>query len=256
MLIAPSGNRRLAGRAIIVLAAIATLPLTASRATEYVDVPAARVVTPQATGAISVGAAASATPGSAAASALGSASTVADSTSGAKLPYPDLGGVTLGRNDIAFMADDSVLINGNRKSLDQLSASERSRLRQVILKSQRDLVRDRERLPGELAEARREADRARNGELRREHMQDIADMRRDLAELDLRAKDLPGEGEGRAARRAEIVRDLRDAEATDITAEEREAIAEDNPAKRLAELRSDEQQMARMLARLDLIERR
>jgi hypothetical protein len=40
MLTRPSSGRRLAGRAIVALTAVAALPLTASRATEYVDVPA------------------------------------------------------------------------------------------------------------------------------------------------------------------------------------------------------------------------
>ena len=51
-------------------------------------------------------------------------------------------------------------------------------------------------------------------------------------------------------------RDLREAEATDIAREEREAIEEDDPARRIAELRAEEQQMDRMLDRLNQLDRR
>jgi beta-lactamase regulating signal transducer with metallopeptidase domain len=249
MLTSPSTNRRLAGQALIALTAAAALPLTASRATEYVDVRAADKANPVETAAAS--------PASAPAPLVWSA-TAATQTAVAdgELPYPDLGGVRLGRNDVAFMADDTVLISGKRKTLDQLDASERARLRHAIASSQQDLVRDRAELPKELAEAKRDADRARSGELRREHEQDIAEMKRDLAELDSRAAELRAEGEDPAARKAEILRDLREAEAEDIAAQEREAIEEDNPAQRMAEIRSEEQQMARLLARLNQIERR
>jgi hypothetical protein len=231
MLTSPGTGRRLAGKALIALTAAAALPLTASRATEYVDVPA--------TGAASHVAVAASSAG----------------TSG-ELPYPDLGGVTLGKIDVAFMADDTVLIDGKRKSLDQLSAAERSRLRAVILKSQREQVRERAELPGRLAEARREADRARIGELRREHMRDHEDMRRDLAEIDSEAAELRANGENPEKRKAELRADLREAEATDIAKEEREAIAEGDPARITAELRTEERQMVRLLARLNQLDNR
>ena len=241
MLTSPSTGRRLAGKALIVVTAAAALPLTASRATEYVDVSApnsARAVPPDASRSI-----AAAIPAAIASAAPAPAAN-------ASLSMPDLGGVTLGRNDVAFMADDSVLIGGKRKTLEQLTAAERSRLRHAIASSQQDLVRDRERLP------RREADRARSGELRREHMRDIEEMRRDLAELDSRAAELRADGEDPAERKAEILRDLHEAEAEDIAAEEREAIEEADPNKIEGEIRAEEQQMARLLARLNQLEGR
>jgi hypothetical protein len=246
MLTSPSTGRRIAGKALIALAAAAALPLTASRATEYVDAPQKLAASP----------AAATQPVPASAPAATVAAATGTQATNASLPVPDLGGVRLGRLDVAFFDDDTVLINGKRKTLDQLDGSERARLRHAIASSQQDLVRDRERLPRELAEAKSEADRARSGELRREHAQEIAEMKRDLAEIDARAAELRTDGEDPAARKAEILRDLREAEAEDIAAEEREAIEEDNPAQRMAEIQSEEQQMNRMLARLNQIERR
>jgi len=248
MLIGASASRQLAGKALIALTAGAALPLTASWATEFVDMPA-----PRNAATSTVAATAEAAPASARGPAplvSTAAATAPEARATGELPWPDLGGVSLGRNDIAFMADDTILINGRRKRLEQLDASERSRLRAVILRSQRDLARDRGNLPRELAEARRDADRARSGELRRERMRDIEDMRRDLVELDSRAAELRANGEDPAVRRAEILRDLREAETTDVAAEEREAIEEADPARRLAELRAEEEQMERLLSRL------
>ena len=245
MLTSPSSHRRLAGKALIAITAAAALPLTASRATEYIDVPA--------TGTASPIAAAAQVPASTAAAL---ASAAAAPAAAASLTMPDLGGVRLGKNDVAFMADDTVLIGGQRKTLEQLTPAERSRLRHAIASSKQDLVRDRERLPSELAEAKREADRARSGELRREHSRDIEDMRRELAEVDSRAAELRSEGEDPSAEKAEILRDLHEAQATDIAAEEREAIEEDDPARREAEIRSEEQQMERLLEKLNRIDRR
>ena len=246
MLTSPSTGRRIAGKALIALAAAAALPLTASRATEYVDAPQKLAASP----------AAATQPVPASAPAATVAAATGTQATNASLPVPDLGGVRLGRLDVAFFDDDTVLINGKRKTLDQLDGSERARLRHAIASSQQDLVRDRERLPRELAEAKSEADRARSGELRREHAQEIAEMKRDLAEIDTRAAELRADGEDPAARKAEILRDLREAEAEDIAAEEREAIEEDNPAQRKAEIQSEQQQMERMLARLNQLDRR
>jgi bla regulator protein blaR1 len=247
MLTITSTSHRLAGKAMIALTASAALPLTASWATEFVDIPAPHIA------ASRIAATGEATSASARTSSVlisAAAATAPMTRGGDALSPPDLGGVTLGRNDIAFMADDTILINGARKRLDQLDASERARLRTAILRSQRDLARDRANLPRELAAAQRDADRARSGELRRERTRDIEDMRRDLAELDSRAGELRSNGEDPATRRAEILRDLREAETTDIAAEEREAIEEADPNRRLAELRAEEEQMARLLTRL------
>jgi len=252
MLTSPSTARRLAGKALVAITAAAALPLTASYATEYVDVPA------HGHAAALPAAAPDYVAHFAAAGSVAAASTAAPAAqvAGGALPYPDLGGVHLGRNDVAFLDDDTILISGTRKTLEQLSAAERARLRHAIASSKQDLARDRERLPRELAEAKREAERARSGELRREHQQEIADLRRDLAELQSRADELRAEGENPEDRRAEILRDLRHAEAEDIAAEEREAIADADASRRIAEMRQEEAQMARLLAKLDALERK
>ena len=259
MLTRPGPNRRFAGKALIAVAAATALPVTASWATRYVDVAAppatfagaepAAMPLPHGAAVLTPEAAMIATP----ASANTSEPAYQENADGS---VTLAGGVKLGKGSTAFFANDDILINGKVKRLEQLTPAERSQIRATILKSQRGLVRDRAELPRELAEAKREADRARSGELKREHLRDIEDMRRDLADIDAEAAEMRAEGEDPEKRKAEILRDIRDAEASDVDREIREAIEEADPRKREAELRAEEQQMARMLARLDQLEGR
>lgn len=246
MLTRPSRTRRIAGTALIALAAAVALPLTASHATEYVDVPARQVA------ATTPVAAPAADPVVLHATRVPNARDRAD----AGLPLPDLGGVVLGKNDVAFFGDDTVYINQKRMRLDQLTGAERARLRAVILKSQRDQARERAELPQRLAEAQRQLDRARNGELRRELIRDRDDLRRDLAEIDTKEAELRAAGEDPEKRRAEVRESLREYEEAAIDNRVRETIEDSDPAKIEAALLTEEQQMARMLATLDELDGR
>ncbi len=256
MLRKPSAGRRTAGKALIAVTAASALPLTASWATQYVDVtPIARAASAQPAAKLlraPAGAPIASLTAASASAAASEAPVQVNADGSVTLP----GGVRLDTGSTAFFEDDRVLINGKIKQLDQLTPAERTQLRATILKSQRELARDRADLPGELAKLQRDADRARSGELRREHMRDIEEMRRDLAEVDSDAAELRAKGENPEKRKAEILRDLREAEGTDIAAEEREAIEEADPRKVEAQLRTEEEQMARMLARLDQLDRR
>ena len=250
MLTRTSNRRRLAGQTLIAVTASAALPLTASWATRYIDVPATPSAMPLAT-PVPQPSAAALTPAMAQPAAA-PAGTIRENADGS---VTLAGGVVLGKGSTAFFANDDVLINGKVKTLEQLTPSERTKLRSVILKSQVRLARDRSRLPEEVAKLRRESDHARNGGLKRELMQEREDLRRDLAEIDAEAASRRAEGEDPEKQKAEILRDLRRAEATDIDQEVREAIADADPAKHIAELEAEEQQMARMLARLDQLNR-
>jgi beta-lactamase regulating signal transducer with metallopeptidase domain len=255
MLTTPSTGRRFAGKALIVLTAGAALPLTASRATEYVDVPAPKpapveATAPAAAPAALVPAVAVAPVAAAPAAAPESYTENPDGT------VTLTGGVKLGKGSTAFFGNDNVLINGKVKSLDQLTPAERSKLRAVIARSQQDLARERAELPRRLAEARQELDRARSGLTKRDYQRDIEDMKRDLAEIDLEAPEMRAAVEDPARRKAEIERDLREAQSVDIDKEIAEAMRDSDPAKITGELRSAEEQMRRMLSRLDQLDRR
>jgi hypothetical protein len=252
MLTNPSAARRFAGKTLIVLAAGAALPLTATRATEYVDSPMSMAVPVATTAPAAANAPAAAIP----AAAATPAPTPESYTENADGTVTLSGGVKLGKDSTAFFANDNVLIDGKVKSLDRLTPAERSKLRAVIAKSQQDLARERAELPRRLAEARQELERARSGLMKRDYQRDIQDMKRDLAEIDLEAAEMRAAGEDPAKRKAEIERDLREAQSVDIDKEIAEAMRDADPAKITGELRSAEEQMKRMLTRLDQLDGR
>jgi beta-lactamase regulating signal transducer with metallopeptidase domain len=249
MLTSPSTGRRFAGKALIILTAAAALPVTASRATDYVDVPAPAPATAPAATPATVVPAVAAAPASAPAPDM----TVRPNTDGT---VTLAGGVKLDKGSTAFFGDDRILMNGKIMRVEDMTPAERAKLRSVIAKSQRDLVRERAELPARLAEARQELDRARSGLMKQDYLRDIEDMKRDLAEVDSEAAEMRADGEDPAKRKAEIERDLREAQSVDIDKEIREAIEDADPAKITGELQSAEQQMTRLLARLDQLEGR
>ena len=154
------------------------------------------------------------------------------------------------------MGDDTILIDGTRKSIDQLTPAQRAKLRASIRESQANLAKERTELPARLAEAQHELDRLRNGDFKRELAQDREDLRRDLAEVDSEAAELRAHGEDPAKRKAEMLAALHELEAINIDKQVSEALEEANPAKIAAELSSAEQQMTRLLARLDQLNRK
>lgn len=252
MLTTATSSRRTAGKALIAVAAIAALPLTASWATEYVDVAqpanAAVPVTPAVAPAVAsvVASARAAVPAPAA------QVTPAD----AELPVPDLNGVKLGKDDVSFFDDDTILMDGKRRRLEQLDAAERAKLRSKLTKAQGDLARERAELPHQLADIKEQTDRIKSGEMRRELVNARQEMRRALAELDAQAPALRAVGQDVGKLKAEIAKDLREAEAMDIDGEVARTLEEANPQKIMAELQSAEQQMARIRTKLDQLDRR
>jgi beta-lactamase regulating signal transducer with metallopeptidase domain len=254
MLASPSTSRRFAGKALIALTAAAALPVTASRATEYVDVRAPGAPGPAAAAA-PAGAPATLVPAVAAAPA---SAPISDTS---VQPNADgtvtlAGGVKLDKGSTAFFANDQVLMDGKVMRLEQMTPAERSKLRAVIAKSQRDLARERAELPQRLAEAQRDLERARSGLMKADYLRDLQDMRRDLADIDSEAAEMRAAGEDPAKRKAEIERDLKEAQSIDIDKEIAEAMRDANPAKIKGELESAEQQMTRMLARLNQLDGR
>ena len=216
------------------------LPLTATWAIKYVDVADAAPSSPVAPKPAAI---VSATVLGAPPEALADGTVV--------LP----GGVKLGKGSVAFLEKDNVLINGKTKRLEQLTRAERSELRAVIAKSRAELERERAELPARLAEVRRETDHIRSGAFKRELMEAREDLRRDFAEIDSQAAELRASGHDPEKLKAEIRESLREAEAIDIDKEIREGLAELNTDKIIAELRNAAEQLARMQARLDRLDR-
>jgi bla regulator protein blaR1 len=258
-MLASTGTRhQAAGKALIALAAAAVMPLTASRAVTYVDSPGSAQA-PQARSGerAQMPALAALTPAAATQTELASAAAPeTEPQVRADGSVVLAGGVILGRDSVAFFDDDRIVINGRIARVEQLTRGERARLRSVIIESQRRLQRERAGLPARLARAQRETDRIRSGAYARELLNEREDLRRDLAEIDAEAAELRANGEDPERMRAELRQSLREAEARDVDREVREALAEADPTRIAAELRAEEAQMERLLARLGQLDGR
>lgn len=257
MLTNPGSGRRTAGKVLIALTATAALPLTASWAVKHVDVPSAAPAAParpaEQLQPVAAVAPVPATPTSAALALAAAPVAEPREVGDGNVVLP--GGVTIGKGSVAFFADDRIIINGRIKRVEELTRAERAELRAVIVKSRHELERERARLPARLAEAQREVERIRSGAHKRELMDNLEDLRRDLAEIDLEAAELRASGQDPEKLKAEIIESLREAQAVDIDKEVREALAELNPDKIVAEIRTEEAQMVRLRARLDQLDR-
>jgi len=265
-------NTRTLGFGLVGGAVLAALPLTATWAVVYTDVgdsaaPAPAIPALPRAQAQTIPAAAP-VPATPVPATLGPSPALppAVALASAAVPEPAMhtdsdgslvlpGGVKLDKGSTAFFGDDRIFINGKVMTLDQATPAERARIRDAIAKSLRSIERERARLPRQLAEARRELERIRNGDFKREILSDREDLRRDLAEVTAEAAELRANGENPEKLKAEILKALREAEAIDIDKEIRRAMEEANPDKIVAELRKDEEQMKRMQARLDQLDR-
>ena len=167
-------------------------------------------------------------------------------------------GVTMGRGDVAFYSDDRIIMNGKVKRVDEMTAAERAQLRTIIEKSKRDIAKERAELPARLAEARREIDRIKSGEMERELQQNLKDLKADLARVDSEAAELRRAGQDPEKVKAEIRHALHEAETEGLDGlrEARQELADFDPDKIVAEVREAEDQMARLQARLDQLDRR
>lgn len=241
----PTTRRRKFGFLLIGGASLLALPLSASWAVHYVDVPAAARPAPAAS--------APAAPMAAALAPAAAPETQFQRMADGSVKLP--GGVILDKGSTAFFDDDRVLIDGQVKRVDDMSRAERAKLRAIIAKSRRDLERERAELPARLAEVRKETEEIRSGEFKRDLLETRADLRKDLAELDSQAAELRAAGENPEKLKAEILESLREAEAIDIDKQVRTALAELDPDKLVAEFRNAEAQMARLQARLEQLDR-
>ena len=201
MLSNPTAGRRLAGRTIVLASIVVALPLTASRAIQYVDVPMVSASQPVAAPvAVASVQAVRAAPAVQAVPAVQAPSAVA--------PVAPI-------SDHSSVSDRVITINGQTKRWQDLTPAEKAEVRKAIAQARKELNRvssgemqremrraleaskiDQEQVRRELAEARVEIDRAvqeidANAAELRLHGQDPdrlkAKVRASLASLDAEA---------------------------------------------------------------------
>ena len=248
MLESPNRRRRIVGRALIVAGLAVALPLTASWATYYVDVPVPHV-RPVAPVALIAPLAPTAPIAPTAPLAAAALVAVVAPTPPPPPPPPRV-------PDLGYITNDTIQIHGRTLRWDQLSKQDRNLVRSEIDQARSQLARNREHLGRDMAGARDEMTKFRNGDFQREMANARVEMASALRELDANAADIRRSGQDPEALKAQVRASLREVENMDVEKIAREAMASVNPDKMKADLEQAEASLARATARLDQLDRR
>ena len=224
MLSNPTAGRRLTGRMMVLVAIGVALPLTATRAIHYVDVPAPlkAIVAPQAAPATAAVAAVSAQPASVAAP--------------------------------VNISDDKVTINGQTKRWQDLTPAEKAEVRRSIAQARAEISKiNHEEIQREVREAMSEA-RINQDEMRRELASARAEVDEAMREIDAHAADIRRSGQDPEQIKAIVRASLKSVEAIDVQAITRSAMASVDPATINAALAAAEAGLEKAEAELERVE--
>ncbi len=235
MLTNPSSGRRVTGRLAVLAAVAVALPLTATRAVDYVDVPLPAPAAP-----------------APAAAPLAPVAPIAPIAAAAPLapaaPHP--------ARQLHFDGEGSIHINGQTKRWSELSPEEKAQVREEIRRakeelrnvrinrgeiereiqaSMRDVQIDKEALRHDLAEARTEIERA-------------------LREVDAHVVDIRRSGHNPEQIKATIRASLKSVEAIDVEAITRQAMASVDHRAIAASVAAAEESVARAQAEVERLE--
>jgi beta-lactamase regulating signal transducer with metallopeptidase domain len=246
MLTNPTSGRRLAGRAMVLVTVAAAMPLTATGAVNYVDVPVPAALAPVTPVATPI----------AVASVLPVAATASVASVQAIQAAQPSNAVAASKPDISFIGKDTVHINGQTKRWDELTPAERAEIRARTDEARRDIEKHLARLPEELAQARRDTERFRNGDFQREMAEAREGMQKALADIDQQAAVLRATGQDPERIKAEIRASLSEVEKMDIDKIVRESLASVDPDKIRREVESAARSLDEIQAKLDQLDRR
>ena len=249
MLNSTSAGTRAAGRVMIMAAVAVALPLTATRAVEYIDVPAApaspalaaapkTVAVPLTPGVLAV-------PAAAPAVAIPSAVPVPPTPPAHSHP-----GVNIDR--------DTVTINGRTRRWEELSPMEKQEIRRELAEAREELARtriDRAEIERDVREALEEAKLDRE-ELRRDLAETKIEMDQAMREIDANAAHIRRAGHDPETIKAQVRASLKAVEAIDIEAIRRQALASVDPARIAASVAAAEASVAQAQAEIDRLEER
>jgi len=232
MLSSPNNTRRSAGKALIAMTAIAALPLTATWATLYVDVPAP--VAPTAP----------------------TASVAPLAPTAPAAPLAPLAPVA----PVANMNIDgeNVTINGQTKRWQDLTPAEREQIRRELAKARAELKNthiDRAEIEREVREAMSEV-QVNKKELARDLAEARIDVAEAMREIDANAASIRRAGHDPEAMKAQVRASLKAVEAIDIEAITRRALAAVDPNVIAASLAAAEASIAQAEAEMERLESR
>lgn len=240
MLRSSNSTQRLAGRLLVGGAVAIAVPLTASRAIDYVDVPAPHVAPSSAAGPVI----ADAKPTVVRAASVALAAAPAEA---AHSDHPAVGELSLDRN--------VVTIDGVTKRWEDLTPAEKARVREAVAKAREGLAKahfDRDRAMRDVSTAMARIDPEK---LQREAANAKANAERALRELDENSANLRRLGHDPEKLKAEIQRSMASMRAIDAEQMKR-AMEAARPERMAATFAEAEAAMQKAKAELDQIDAR
>lgn len=241
-------GRRHAGRALVAIAVAAALPLTATKAINYVDVPRpakAPAAAPKAFAAPPVAHAPVAAVSAVAATAVAQPAPAAPAE-----PPAHVG------SGFHFDGKEKIVINGREKKWSELTPAEKAQIRSSIARAKQELARtriDREQIRRDIREAMAEAMADRD-----DHRRDLdrarADIERAVREIDAHKAEIRRSGQDPEQIKATVRASLRAVQAIDVAAIRRQALASVDHRAIEASVAEAERSVARALAEIERIE--
>jgi len=246
MLRSPSRARRIAGRLLIVTAAAAALPLTASHAVQYIDVPAPPApVAPTAPVA----------PAATVAAAAGVQAEAVRAPRAVPAAVPAAASAVSASAEDMNVDENYVTFEGKRKRWEDLTPAERARVKAAVERARAALANthiDQARIMSDLAKL---PDKARIEEMRRQLGESRAKLAESVRRMDSEAAEARASGRGPDQLKAEIREELQSIQSVDFEAAAR-ALAVVDRQKIAAEVAGAQQSMQRARAELDRIQAR
>ena len=238
MLSNPTAGRRLTGRMMVLAGIAVALPLTATRAIEYIDIPMAPAPAP-------APAAKAAVAPLAAVQAVQAAPAVAPVAPVQAAPPI---------KPLIINEDGIVNINGHEKKWKDLTSAEKAEVRRSIADARRELQRSNsEDIRREVQEAMNEA-RMNQDEFRREMAEARADVADAMREIDAHSAELRRAGQDPEQIKATVRASLKSVEAIDVEKITRDAMKNVDPAVIEAAMRSAEAGLRQAEAQLDRLD--
>lgn len=236
MLSNPSSGRRTAGRLMVLATVAVALPLTATRAINYVDVPAT-LARPESIAPVAAAAA------------------VAQPAQPAKPAEP--------AEPVKFAAlnvkrDGKLIVDGQEKDWRDLTPKEKAEIRRSIAHARQELARtriDREEIQRDIREAMAEA-RIDQAELRRDLAEARAEIDRAVREVDANAVHIRRSGQDPESIKATIRASLKSVEAIDVEEITRNAMKGIDHAAIEASVAAAEASIARAEAEVERLQQR
>lgn len=229
MLSNPTAGRRMTGRVMVLATIAVALPLTATRAIEYIDTPRAPEVKP----ALARVAAVQAAPAVAAVPQVHAVPPV---------------------KPLIIDKDGEVMINGHQKKWKDLTAAEKAEVRRSLVDARNELAQvNREEIQRDVREAMEEA-RVNQEEFRREMAEARAEVEEAMREIDSHSAELRQAGQDPEQIKATVRASLKAVEAIDVGKITRDAMSSVDPATMNAALAAAEAGLAKAEAELDRLD--